>query len=456
MAICRNKNNGLKTRWHAVIVLLLMASFSVVGAQAQAVRDAEIERLLRDYSRPLFLAAGLNPNRVALGIINARSLNAFVAGGQNIFIHTGLILEADEPNMVIGVIAHEIGHITGGHLARTTQAASRVQRPALIATILGLGSIFAGAPDVGAALLLGGTQLAQRGFLSYSRGQEAAADITALQLLEQTQQSPNGIIGMMNKLAGQEVLHEVNQDPYARSHPLSRNRVTAYEKGAANSPYRTRKDPPELQERHDLVKAKIYGFLDPPSVTLRRYGRDTKLTGRYARAIAHHRQGNTDESLRLIDGLIAERPANPYFHELKGQVACEAGRAKTGIAPYAQAVRLRPQEALFYVGLAGCQLEVQNADKTLYQEALGNLRAALRRTPDTVSAYFLMAKAYGQLEQVAYAEWALAEYYALLRNPRAMVHANRALNRLPAGSVESIRARDILALASGWQKRNNR
>ena len=188
------------------------------------IRDAEIEKLLADYSRPLFLAAGLNPNTVGIALINNKSLNAFVANGQNIYFHTGLILEAEDPNMVIGVIAHEIGHIIGGHLSRKAGAINEAQRPALVATILGLGSL-AGAPDVGLALITGGQHVVQRKFLSFNRAQESSADVIALRLLEDTGQSPNGIIRMMDMLADQEILSEVSQDPYVRSHPLSRERL---------------------------------------------------------------------------------------------------------------------------------------------------------------------------------------------------------------------------------------
>lgn len=435
------------------LAIAVLAPLTSLSAHAQGVRDAEIERLLEDYSRPLLLAAGLEPKRVGIGIINNRALNAFVAGGQNMFFHTGLILEADTPNMVIGVIAHEIGHITGGHLSRTATAIEKAQRPAMIATILGFGSVLAGAGDVGLALITGSQQFAERSFLSYSRGQEAAADVTALQLLELTGQSPNGIIGMMSALADQEVLSEVYQDPYARSHPLSRDRMNAYQAGAAKSPFQDARDSDELQFRHDMAKAKIYGFLDRPPVTMRRFANDDSLPGRYAKAIAYHRQGSTDTALSMVDGLIASHPDNPYFHELKGQVACEAGRAEIGIAPYQKAVDLLPDESLFYIGLASCQLEKRDGDRALHETALANLRSALRLEPDMLGAYFVMAKAFGQLEQIAYAEWALAEYYALVRNPQAVVHARRALRGLPAKSVEHLRARDILAVASTWSRR---
>ena len=417
------------------------------------IRDAEIEQLMADYSRPLLIAAGLDPDRVGIALVNNKSLNAFVANGQNMYIFTGLILEADEPNMVIGVIAHEIGHITGGHLARGGEARARSQGPAIIATILGLGSILAGAGDVGMALIAGGQQFAQRSYLTYSRGQEAAADITALQLLEATGQSPQGIIGMMDQLANQEILSEVYQDPYARSHPMSRDRVNAYVQGAKDSNYFTVKDPPALIERHNMAKAKIYGFLDRPSTTLRRYRDDDSQPGRYARAIALYRQGQQQAAVQLVDSLIDEMPDNPYLFELKGQIYYETGNAALGIAPYEKSVALLPDEPLLRIGLATCQLGVGanggEANRAVNEAAIANLRRALREDPSNSTAFFQLSKGFGQLGQTAMAQWALAEYYAGIGSREAARHAKRALKGLPKGSVEYVRAIDILSAGSG-------
>ncbi len=431
--------------------LLLCAFFAASFSSAKAqglIRDGEIESLLKDYSRPLFKAAGLVPERVGIGVINHRSLNAFVTNGQNIYIHTGLILEADEPNMVIGVIAHEIGHITGGHLARGSQARANAQVPALIGTILGLGSIIAGAGDVGMALITGSQQISLRNYLTYNRGQEAAADNTALDLLDLTEQSTSGIIDMMEELANQEILTETHQDPYVRSHPMSRDRVQAYREGAKKSAFKDARDSDELIFRHTMAQAKIYGFLDQPSVTLRRYRNDSSPQGRYARAIAHYRQGLRTQAIQLVDGLIAEMPDNPWLFELKGQIYYETGQAEKGIAPYQKSIELRPDEPLLLIGLASCQLGIgQNGDahdRAINQQALVNLRKALRLDPSNTTAYFQMSKGYGQLGQTALAQWALAEYYAALGSPEAKRHAKRARQGLPKGSVEYIRAADIL------------
>ena len=433
----------------ALVIVMMTSPARALGL----IRDAEIEKLIADYSRPLLIAAGLEPERVGIALVNDKSLNAFVANGQNMYIFTGLILEAEEPNMVIGVIAHEIGHITGGHLARGGEARARAQGPAIIATILGLGSILAGAGDVGMALIAGGQQFAQRSYLTFSRGQEAAADITALQLLEATGQSPQGIIGMMDQLANQEILSEAYQDPYARSHPMSRDRVNAYIQGAKNSDYFAAKDSAALIARHNMAKAKIYGFLDRPSTTLRRYKGDESQPGRYARAIALYRQGQQKQAVDLVDSLIKEMPDNAFLHELKGQIYYETGDAALGIAPYEKSVALLPDEPLLRIGLATCQLGVGanggEANRAINEAAIANLRRALREDPSNSTAFFQLSKGFGQLGQTALAQWALAEYYAGAGSPEATRHAQRALKGLPKGSVEYVRAVDILSAGSG-------
>lgn len=441
---------GVMRRFRHFLVFLTLLSVLATPVRAMGfIRDAEIEKLMADYARPLLIAAGLEPDRVGIALINNKALNAFVANGQNMYIFTGLILEADKPNMVIGVLAHEIGHITGGHLARGSEARANATGPMLVATILGLGSILAGAGDIGMALIAGGQQFAQRSYLTYSRGQEAAADNTALQLLEATGQSPQGIIGMMEHLANQEILSEIYQDPYARSHPMSRDRVNAYIQGARNSDYFEAGDDPEMIARHDMAKAKIYGFLDSPATTLRRYSNDDSKPARYARSIALYRQGLQRPAIRLLDELLRDEPENAYFHELKGQIYYETGDAAKGVAPYEKAVDILPDEPLLRIGLATCQLGVGanggEANRAINEAAIANLRRALRQDPSNGTAYLQLSKGFGQIDETALAQWALAEYHAAAGSPEAAMHAQRALKGLPKGSVEYIRSIDILS-----------
>lgn len=413
-------------------------------ARAGFIRDAEVEHLLWDYSTPLINAAGLRRDNINIGIISDPRINAFVAGGQNVFFHTGLITEAEKPNMVIGVIAHELGHITGGHLARSGEAMARASRPALIATILGLGSLLGGAPDLGMALITGGQQLARASFFTYSRAQEASADQTALRLLDATNQSAQGIIDLMNSLADQEILSEANQDPFMRSHPMSRDRVHAYEAAAKSLPSFASKDPPELQFRHDMVKAKLDGFINHPQSVIRARTSNS-APDRYARAVAFHRLAQLDQSLALLDGLVAEYPKNPWLWELKGQVLYESGKVEAAVLPYRKSLEYAPKEPLLAIGLASALLssDQNNGTQEHSDEVIQLLRDTLRSEPDNVTAFLQLSKAYGHVENIGLAEWALAEYYAMRRDPSARMHAKKAIRLLEPGQSERLRALDI-------------
>jgi predicted Zn-dependent protease len=434
------------TAFYTGLALLI----ATTAAHSGFIRDAEIEHLLRDYTDPLLREAGLQPSAIEIGLISDSNINAFVANGQNIYFFTGLITEADTPNVVIGVVAHEIGHIVGGHLARSSDAMAKASRPMLIGAILGLGSILAGSPDLGLALLTGGQQLGQASFLTYSRAQEASADQVALRLLEGTEQSAQGIIDLMDHFAGQEILSEARQDPYIRSHPMSRDRVNFYHANASGSKYFTRHDTPELQFRHDMAKAKLAGFIDHPQSVLRAY-RDPSPMQLYAHAIAYHRLARTDEALNAVDRLIAQQANNPWFYELKGQILYESGAVDDAIPPYRKSNNLAPNEPLLMIGLASALLasDQKTGAKEKTSEAVKILRESLRLEPENPTAYHQLSKSYGQLEEIGMAEWALAEAYATQQNPQAIMHAHRAIKLLPPGKTERTRAQDIAASTFG-------
>ncbi len=441
---------GRFRRYRAAFCAVLALFWVAPEAQGGFIRDAEIEHLLRDYTDPLLREAGLQPSAIEIGVISNNNINAFVANGQNIYFFTGLITEADTPNVVIGVIAHEIGHIVGGHLARSSDAMAKASRPMLIGAILGLGSILAGSPDLGMALLTGGQQLGQASFLTYSRAQEASADQVALRLLEGTEQSAQGIIDLMDHFAGQEILSEVRQDPYIRSHPMSRDRVNFYQANGSNSPYFARRDAPDLQFRHDMAKAKLNGFIDHPQSVLREY-REPSPMQLYAHAIAYHRLARTEDALTAVDQLITQQPDNPWFHELRGQILYESGDVEAAIAPYRKSNRLAANEPLLMIGLASALLATdQKANaKERSGEAIKILRDALRIEPGNPTAYHQLSKSYGQVEDIGMAEWALAEAYATQEDPQAIMHAQRAIKLLPPGKPERTRAQDIASSSFG-------
>jgi len=431
---------------HLALLLLAQLPFASDSwsARASLIRDTEIENIIRAYAQPIFKAAGLKSNDVKIFIVNDNSLNAFVAGGQNLFINTGLILRSDSANQIIGVIAHETGHIAGGHLSRVHDALSKASASAIVAMILGAAAgVASDNPDLGVAIIGGGQGLAVRNFLAYSRVQEGSADHAAISYLEQTQQSTRGLLQFMEKLGDQELLSIAQQDPYVRSHPLTRDRISTLREHVDNSKFSATPETSEFQRAHRMMRAKLFAFVNPYGRTIRAYRTtDSSPASRYARAIGEYRRGKLDPALDLINGLIHESPGSPYFHELKGQMLFEHGRIKAAMQSYGRAAELLPDAPLIRRDLARSQLEA--GDPALLKEAIDHLQVALAADRDSALNWRLLATAHGKRGDHARGALALAEEALILGRPDvARFHAGKALKAFSRGSREWLQAEDI-------------
>jgi len=424
--------------------------------QMQLIRDAEIENTIRIYATPLFQAAGLSPQGIRLYLVKDRALNAFVAGGLNMFINTGLLIETEDPGEVIGVIAHETGHIAGGHLARSGAALDQTYA-ALIATyLLGLGAALAtGEAGLGAAVISGGQDIALRGLLQYTRTQESSADQAAVNLLRATEQSPEGLMNFMESLSGQEVLLTNNQDPYLRTHPLTQDRIDFLRQAMRESPYADKPADPDLVVLHNRMRAKLIGFLEPLNQVLRQYPlSDTSLPARYARAIAYYRVPDIDKALAEIDALLAELPDDPYFHELKGQMLLEHGRVVEAVPEYQSAVLALPDSSQIRQALARAQIALDSRE--MDRAALENLTVTLAQEPNNAGAWRLSAIAYGRLGDQAMTALSLAES-ALVRGKyvEARDRADHAAGLLTENTASWLRAQDLKNEAERRLKKQN-
>ena len=364
-----------------VIALLTATAFAGVSVPAQAqkgppiVRDAEIEQLLREYTQPLLKTAGLTQQNIQPVIINDRAFNAFVADGRRIFVNAGALMDSDTPNQITGVLAHETGHIAGGHLARLREQLANATTQSIIAMILGVGAMVAGGrsgsagmSQAGAAAIAGPTQAIQNSLFGYLRAQEDQADRAGVKFLTATGQSAKGMYQTFKRLGDQTLYQTQYINPYMQSHPLPSERVAALEGMAKASPYWDQKDPPALQARHDLMRAKLYGFIERPDTVARRYPQsDASLAARYARAISAYRYSDPRAAVAQIDALIQAQPQNPYFHELKGQALLEAGKPAEAIAPLRHAVQLAANPALIQIMLG--QALVATHDRARVDEA---------------------------------------------------------------------------------------
>ena len=458
-----------RSRTARVVAFATSAAIALAPMAASAqglplIRDAESEQLLRDYTRPILRAAGLEKQNIQMVIINEPSFNAFVADGRRIFVNTGAIMQSETPNQIIGVLAHETGHLAGGHLAKIREQLANAQTQLIIAMLLGAGALVAGAKSggagsgltqAGAAAIQAPQEMIRRNLLSYQRQQEENADRAGVKYLTANGQSARGMYETFKRFTSDSMFAARGADPYLQSHPMPFDRVQALEGLARSSPYWDKKDDPALQLRHDMVRAKISAFMERPDTVYRRYpSSNNSLPARYARAIVTYRHGDLRSAIAQIDALISEQPNNPYFYEVRGQALLEGGRPAEAIAPLRKAVQLSHNAPLIEMLLG--QALVASNDKAYTDEAIAILRAAVARETEAPIGYLQLAMAYGRNGDYAQADLASAQA-AFLRgdNKTARELASRAKTRFAIGTPGWVKADDIVSARPMPGQKNN-
>src|SRR5580658_631764 len=420
----------------AALALASLPARAQTGSSAgiPMIRDAEIEQLLREYSQPILRVAGLSQQNVQIVIINDKSFNAFVMDGHRIFVNSGALMQATTPNELIGVFAHETGHIVGGHLSKMRQELANATTAAIVAMLVGAGAMVAAAKssnygnsldlgNAGAAIFSAPQSYLAHTILAYQRAQEDQADRSGVRFLTMTGQSAKGMYDTFKRFADEMMFTAAYIDPYVQNHPMPAERMAALAE-LVKTPYWDKKDPPELQFRHDMMRAKLYGFTERAETVLRRYPTsNTSMPARYARAIVTYRFGDMRSALTQIQSLIQAMPNNPYFYELEGQALLENGHAAEALPPLRRAVELAPNPALLQILLG--QALIATKDPKLASEAVPLLKAALSKEPESGAAF------------------------ARGDNKTARELAARAKTRFPIGSPGWVRADDIVAFNKG-------
>ncbi|GGB67227.1 M48 family metalloprotease [Blastomonas aquatica] len=435
-----------------------IAVIAVQPVSAQSIlRDAETEALLADMSRDLIMAAGLLPSNVNVVVINDRSINAFVAGTQDVYIHSGLIEAAGNSNEVQGVIAHELGHIALGHSITRSESASKATNITILSLLLGIAAIAAGAGEAGMGIMGAGQQAALGKFLAHTRGEEAGADVAGAKYLSQAGLTGKGSINFFKRLQNLEFRLAIPQeDSYNRSHPLSGERITLLQEIYENDPAFDRPIDPEIEARFQRVKAKLVGYVADPAETLRDYPEtDLSVPGRYARAYAWHKSAYPEKALESARSLLDESPDDPYFLEIYGQILLESGRPQEAIAPLQKAVANTNAQSLI-AGVYGHAL-IASEDPANLPEAERVLKAALARDAANPFAWYQLGVVYETRGDRPRAALASAERYVLQGNaPLALRSAEEAMIGLPQGAADWIRAQDIAILARDAVERQSR
>lgn len=433
---------GLLARLAALLALLGL--LGTQAAQAQSIlRDAETEALMRDATAPLARAAGLSERNLDVLVINDPSINAFVAGGQIVWLHSGLIAQSDNLNQVQGVIAHEIGHIEGGHVIRSSEGIKAATGIQLVSLLLGAAAIAAGGGEAGMGIMAAGQQAAMGKYLAFSRAQESSADAAGMRYLHDAGISGKGSLEFFKKLQMLEYRLFIPQDGYMNTHPLSSERIATLTHGYEVDPAWNKKTDPALEARFQRVKAKLIGFVEDAPQVLQKYPlSDQSVPAHYARAYAYHKTAYTDQALTEVNALLKAAPHDPYFLELEGQVLLESGKPREAIAPLREAVEKTGGQPLIAV-LLGHALVATDDDQYL-DEAERVLRNAVSRDRENPFAWYALGNVYQRKGDTARAALATAERYEMEgQYPLALRHAEVALGGIQANSPDYLRAQDI-------------
>ena len=431
----------------AVLAAGMALSPAVAAAQEalSLIRDTEIEEILHKDADPIFRAGGFDPKSVQILLIGSKELNAF-AGPKVMAVFTGLILETKNPNELQGVMGHEVGHLAAGHSARSGEMSKAGMVPFLLTMGLGVLAAMAGSADAASGLIVSAPYFGALGSAGYSREQEARADQAGATLLDKAGLSARGLAEFFDNFRYQEVFQEARRYKYFIDHPLSSDRIEALQTRVAALPHFNEVDSPEAMAEHEVMKAKLDGFINPQVAIVKYKETDKGYPARYARAIAYYQLKEPDKALKLVDALLAEQPNNPYLWELKGQILFEYGRTKEAEGPQRKSVALKPDAPLLHINLG--QTLIALDEKPKIDEGIGELKKALSQDDENAVAWRLLAEAYDRRGDDGMARLATAEYNFNVGDvSQARVFAMRAREKLPKNTPEWRRATDIVLVS---------
>lgn len=435
----------LRITTFAIALAAWLGLASAPVAAQSILRDAETEALFREMSAPLISAAGLDPKNVDVVLVNDPSVNAFVAGGQAVYVNAGLINTADTANEVQGVIAHELGHVTGGH-AVLNMGAGAATNISILSLLLGVAAAAAGGGEAAMGVMMAGQQAALGKYLAFTRSQEASADAAGAQYLSTAGITGKGSVAFFKKLENMEYRYGYSprqQDEFWSTHPLTSDRIATLEDTYQRDPAWNKPPDPAIQARFMRAKAKLFGYLAEPTDTLRVYPvTDNSIPAHYARAYAYHKQAHLDRAMAETDALLMVEPDDPYFLELKGQILLEAGRPGEALAPLRRAVELTGNQPLIATTFGHALIATE--DRSNYDEAQTVLKAAVARDRENPFAWYQLGVIYAANGDMPRARLASAEQQIMSgRSTEALRSAQTAQVGLPTGSPDWLRAQDI-------------
>ena len=423
-----------------LVLFFNFAQSSPILKEGTIIRDAEIETILESYIHPIFQKANLNPKDLNLVLLVNNETNAAATLNTTMILNTGFLMKTERLEEVVGVIAHEVGHMEGQHIVRSISSIERAQKASLLTGAVGIVlGILTQRPDLAAALAFGSSISGIYAFLRYSRAEEASADQAAIRYLNGLCWPATGLVTFFKKLLGQELLSTSLQDPYMRSHPLTRDRMNAIETQIQNSC--SKPFPTAMVNNYEILKTKLEAFLLPPPFVLKKFS-DASILSQYARAIALYRSAKVKDAMAILDQLLLTYPNPAFIHELMGQIYYENGKIDLSITAYRKALRIKKTELLFKLGLAQCLIE-KNTSSTI-KEAETLLEDIKSAEPKNLTIWHFLSVVYGRQKKMGAMALALAEKAIILGDwDHAADQVKRALHFLKKGSVLYLRAQDL-------------
>ena len=420
-------------------------------AETGLIRDAETERFLHNLANPIFKAANLDPQNIKIYIVNDDSINAFVSGGQNVFINTGLIRKYSTPDALIGVIAHETGHIAAGHIARSSEEMKKSEGAMLLSYLLGIGAVIGGSPEAGQAIIMGSSNVVEKLYMKYNRGQEEAADQHAIEYLSKMSYPASGLLELLESFERDTVGLKNQIDEYALSHPISKKRIDLIKIRTAAKNYSDKKINQKLQKPMNRVLVKLEAFIDDPDKILIKYQNQNDESANYAKSIAYFRKGQSVESLKLLDQIIDKNSQDGFLLELKGQILFESGQITDSTITYSNALKLLAKEdsSQTKIAFAYAILSLPKNDNDLIKLAIRNLEDSKKYEDDNPFLFKQLASAYSKIKDEGRSFLALAEFNFLQGNKeKTTKYAKKAKETLPKSAKEELlRVDDLLELA---------
>jgi predicted Zn-dependent protease len=420
-------------------VLIGDALMRQLRGQAPIINDPLLEEYIQDLGNRLVAQADNVKFPYTFFLINSSDINAFAFFGGHIGGHTGLIFNARNESELASVLAHEVSHVTQRHIARSIEAKQK-SSPLQIASLFGSLLLAAVNPEAGMAAFSASNAANAQAAINYTRQNEKEADRIGIGIMAQAGFDPNGASSFFGILAEK---NRLKSKPFAflLTHPLPESRIADARSRAAT--YRFKEVPASIN--FHLAKSRILAryYANPKrnieyfSEIIKKNRYVFKRAAQYGLALSYLADQQFDQSLALIEQLLANEPSNLFYLDTFADIAIETDQHQAAITLLSEQFVYTPHNRVLTLNLANVLIKNKQV-----QRATELVKDYLLINPDNILAYELLSDAYQASQQSLEMHQVKAEIYALLAAyPRAIDELHNAYNFASDRPLEKHRIR---------------